>query len=367
MKNTILVPASVTYPKDIKPLTSLRFFAAISIVIFHYTHEIDVSHESIPGRLYTGVDFFFILSGFILAHCYIKDIENGKFSARDFYIKRFARIYPVHTLTLIAAGLVTVIYILLLQTVFYPNETKICFFSSLLMVHAWGIHSDTCFNNPSWSISAEWFAYLLFPLLAAKAMNMKPSSVVLYSGLSLLAFCVLFHFLGKPFTQLTAQGFLRILPTFFMGIGLYLLGRQYSLRHAGKTWIYASVTSLIFSVSVGLPDFVTVMLFAVLIFVIADNYRKGTPTILENKHLIYWGEVSFSIYMWHYVFHKAITTPVMMRALDGSKAFGTPYWIAALISLILTFIVSHLTYKYVERPSRAWITDSFIRKKGSKN
>ncbi len=353
-------PAQTPYPKDIRSLTSLRFFAALSIVIFHFTYEIDALREGLPGRFYTGVDFFFILSGFILTHSYIRAIEDGTFSARDFYIKRFARIYPVHIVTLILSALTTAATLTFWGVGFDSGDSWSCLTSSVLMLQAWGIHAKPCFNNPSWSISAEWFAYLLFPLLAAWALKKKPQAVMLLSSVAIILLCILFLYLGKPFTHLTAQGFIRIVPDFVLGIGLYLFGRKYELRKASAGTFYAVVGFMFLCFVLNIPDAVIVLIYALVIYVAAELSRQRVDTALEGAKLVFWGEASYAVYMLHHVIWEALPVPVMMRALDGSKVFDAPFWAACAVALVLTFILSKYTYLYLEKPARAWICRAFI-------
>src|SRR5690606_13913763 len=114
-----------------------------------------------------GVDAFFVLSGFILTHVYQSAFfESERVSGKDlfrFLKKRFARIYPLHFVTLIGA----IVFLNILRT-FTDSNVELRWdhvIPQLLLFHAWGGLDGISWNFPSWSISAEWFAYLLvFPL-----------------------------------------------------------------------------------------------------------------------------------------------------------------------------------------------------------
>src|SRR5688572_11994062 len=165
----MFVPADKPYPADIRSLTSLRFFAALAVVAFHYMRAFPAgagAAAALTAKGYLAVDFFFILSGFILAHVYLPAIEQDAFRARDFYAKRLARIYPVHFVT----AMVAVVMFAAAEKMEIPGRDFSFhdLFANLLLVHGWGVSDDLSLNKPSWSISAEWFAYLLFPLLAAR-------------------------------------------------------------------------------------------------------------------------------------------------------------------------------------------------------
>src|SRR5689334_3784923 len=90
---------------NLKPLTSLRFFAAFWVVLFHYWRHLDVGFTSpIVQRGYLGVEVFFTLSGFILCHVYLSSVDEGRFRYGSFLWNRLARIYPLHLAALTAMG-----------------------------------------------------------------------------------------------------------------------------------------------------------------------------------------------------------------------------------------------------------------------
>jgi peptidoglycan/LPS O-acetylase OafA/YrhL len=133
------------------PLTSLRFVAAAMIVVHH---GLPVARlPNVPVALGQGVSFFFVLSGFVLAYSYPRLANWGE--VRRFLIFRIARVWPAHAVTAIAA---VVIFSA-------PVDAKLI--ANLTMTHAW-IPSWPWFfsyNSVSWSISTEFFFYLLFPIL----------------------------------------------------------------------------------------------------------------------------------------------------------------------------------------------------------
>jgi peptidoglycan/LPS O-acetylase OafA/YrhL len=165
-------------PANLATLTSLRFFAALWVVLYHFLDQLPEWIADLLVPLHFGpraVDFFFILSGFILAHVYQPSIEAGRFSLRSFYVKRFARLYPVHLAML--ALVIGLFFAARLAGMEIHSAGKYDFsrlWMHLLAVHAWFPHGTNSFNIPSWSISAEFFAYLLFPLMAAAMLRIRP-------------------------------------------------------------------------------------------------------------------------------------------------------------------------------------------------
>src|SRR5262250_2089877 len=96
--------APFAYPQHIKPLTSLRFIAAFWVLLYHFKDHLglDLGRWGLVADGYLGVDLFFTLSGFILAHVYLTSLEGGRFGYAGFLKNRIARVYPMHLAALAA-------------------------------------------------------------------------------------------------------------------------------------------------------------------------------------------------------------------------------------------------------------------------
>ena len=174
-----LPPASAAgYPQVLHSLTSLRYLAAAWVVVFHFSNYFPRTalYEFKGARAgYLGVDFFFVLSGFILAHVYLAKIRDRRFDYWGFIVRRVARVYPMHVATLLLTIVLSLIGARLgwgfrvwdLGSWLHLPRAMVMrgLFDQLVLIHAWGATPGLMFNLPSWSISAEWFAYLAFPAL----------------------------------------------------------------------------------------------------------------------------------------------------------------------------------------------------------
>ena len=165
-------------------LTSFRGVAAIFVALYHC--QIMVPGFDIRGATnlftkgYLGVDFFFILSGFTLGYVYNKTFLT-QISYKKFILYRFARIWPVHFFTLILA-LILIISSQRWGESAQPLHNFKSFLAHTLMVHSWVLFDPASFNFASWSVSSEWFAYILFPVFLWFSKKMQfPGSRHWYS------------------------------------------------------------------------------------------------------------------------------------------------------------------------------------------
>lgn len=341
---------------NIRPLTSLRFFAALWVVLFHYWPKLDVGFTpAVVERGYLGVELFFVLSGFILCHVYLSAFGEGRFRYGDFLWNRLARVYPLHLATLagmialgVGAGLAGIaIDASILRWDALP--------ANLLLVQAWGFAPAAAFNHPSWSISAEWFAYLTFPAFAfaAWAMRTRPW---LYAGMTLAALAVLYPafeaLTGLRLTQATiAWGALRIVPCFALGCAMHALWRSgavRSLKSAALGALFSGAGVLAVAAS-GAPDVMAVAGFGGLILCLAGLAQHGS-TFASQAGFVYLGEISYSTYMicvpWKIIFVNAAAK--MLNLADEKLPW--PVWLVFLVAVVP---LSAASYHLIEKPARA--------------
>lgn len=353
----LLQPATADHQATIRCLTSLRFLAAFWVVALHYTGKMpnDLStYTSLfeQGRL--GVDFFFILSGFILTHVYRRDFERGRFNYGLFLQRRLARIYPLHlfsflvVLAYVAAGTLAGVSFHAADA-YALSEVP----PNLLLLHAWG-WGRMSWNYVSWSISAEWFAYLLFPLLTWLLLRVRlhPAAQVAVSLFLLLGLHALFmQMFGLGLTELVSIGIFRVLPEFLLGMALYQLSRRYDL--APRWAVPGTMVALLALLTVAhfaASDLVTVCLLGWLIFAAASLERLGRAYWLRDRRLIYLGEISFSLYMLH-----AIIFTVYFKALElalGEAGYATHAWWLGVPALVGCIVAAAIAYELVEVPAR---------------
>ena len=170
-------------PQDLPSLTSIRWFLALGVVLFHYQLNMlapDAAGWGLIERARLPVDVFFVLSGLVLAHVYSRQVEQGRYSHRRFLVARFARIYPAHIAMLAVIVVLAAVAIGLGQRLEPFDYGLDGLFAAALLIHAWfPITAGNEWNGPSWSLSAEWGAYLLFPAFAWAGLRFKHRPLIL--------------------------------------------------------------------------------------------------------------------------------------------------------------------------------------------
>lgn len=349
-------------PANIKPLTSLRFFAAMWVVLFHYWPHLAVAGAA-PGAVaampplvakgYLGVECFFVLSGFILCHVYLPPFEAGRFKYADFLWARIARIYPLHIATLLAMGAMAAGALAFGLTV-DPNVLSLAALpANLTMTQAWGLSPVAGWNHPSWSISAEWFAYLSFPAFAAATIAMRRWPGVAVAGaLALLA--VLYvgfeRITGLPLTKATiAWGALRIIPCFLLGCALFLAWRAGAAdRRKSLAGAAFFASGALLAAQFGAPDMITVSAFGGLIISLAQVSKAG-GRLGSHPIFVYLGEISYAVYMvcipWEVLF---VNLAVKTLHLE-SKQLPLPLWLIFVVSVVPMAAIAH---HLIEKPAR---------------
>lgn len=361
-------------------LTSLRFGAALYVLIFHYSgtffHLPPSSNAFSLG--YTGVTFFFILSGFVLGYSYFAaDFSDGR-TLRRYFIARFARIYPVYALALLASFPFFIADILRLRSPLQQILASAAFVVSPVALQSWIPGAACAWNCPGWSISTEFFFYLMFPMLiiATTGQPVRWLAVTLAFWMATVGLqtALWAHFNGglsllahadrdvQVFVADLIQYFpVSRLPEFALGVLLFLFWREHdrlrttvllpALSFFGAGAVLLSFSSEI--PEVFLHNGLTALVWVPLILATAN--MRGGP--LLRPLAVFLGQTSFALYLFHMPIAHAIQA-LDKRLLNGG--LGALPWAAAAAALTATLIFSAFVFRYVEDPARRRIVTSWI-------
>ncbi len=359
--------ASTQAKPAIASLTGIRALAAFLVLFLHADQNIPIgiAHTGVVSRGYLGVDLFFLLSGFILTYVYFDSM--GRPTRRKFVIfmwHRFIRLYPVHIAILVALVVVVLGSGQLGLNLRSPESFT---FSALpwqiLLIHAWGVTDQVSWNVPSWSISAEWFAYLCFPLVAAGLGRVTDPRVLLVIAVtSLGAAALVFSMAGWGLSGawIAPSALVRIAGSFICGAALCrysVLSRAIESRSAlNDATAMIALLAFLAGPSFGVPDFALIALLAV--FIAALAMSSGVTARLFSLAPVVWlGEISYSLYMVHFPVLRALSIVFKPERL---AAMGPMASIAAFAFAIGICVgVAAVFYYLVESPLRVRLRNTF--------
>ncbi len=341
-------------PEPITSLTTIRGYLACWVLLYHLSKElflllpatvvlapaIEAGHLAVPG--------FFVLSGYVLWINYESWFSDFQFQRTyRFLLHRFARLYPVHIVTLLATLAMviggSVSGIEFPKNLYSPGY----FFRNLLLIHTWVPHFHFNWNYPSWSISSEWFAYLCFPSICLLLHQIKETKAAFAAASVSALTIVLFAMFGKG---LLFREMLLVVPLFSMGccLGL-LLGHRASPVHRSYVpeCILLGVFCAPFLVGVNRLQIVEHLLLAGLVGSL--GWIKSSASIVWTNRLGKWiGDISYSLYMCHFLVIKVANQLVPLHSLSQSS-FSMRF-LTFVSYLIVIFGLSWTTYIVVERP-----------------
>lgn len=347
-------------------LDSWRGLAAMLVAYGHLNVSGELADFLLASRPGRFVDFFFVLSGFVIAHSSGERIASAPAEGWRFLIRRIARLWPLHAFVL---ALLVVHQLALLGAntagiVAEPRAFSEAFSLSwlpanLLLIQAWGIAPYNTWNEPAWSISTELAAYLCF---AGAAMVLRHRA---WLALSLLGVaCVAFAFV-RPEVMLSNVGLalIRCLGGFGIGVLTYKL---YTLR-PDRSWPAANlvewlVFALVFVAAVYMPRpyaSLLIPMYGLTVFVFAHELG-GVSKLLARRPFVFMGERSYSIYLVHAVIalglYSVASVLGLMAGAEGEGYIALPGIggdVLMVAFLVLTVVCSAITYRYIELPGQA--------------
>lgn len=344
-------------------LTAVRGLAALMVVAFHARgswHPIFEGGEGISMIVATGwmwVHFFFVLSGFVMMEAYGRDFA-GRVHARAYWrfiVTRFGRIYPLHLFTL---GVMATLFFLRAIEVVNPDGS---FAASLALTQGF-TYVPLVWNGPAWSISTEWYVYLIFPLLVPVAMRLPTRA--LRAIWVALALGVVFFFTHDGGGEDWPLGRLVLcLIEFLLGCATHRLIAGHAWPHVRRR----AAATLIFVMPIALLALprafdnawihaIVAVGFALSIGVLAAE-RTYVDDLLNGRLLQFLGLISYSIYLNHEILYSLARTAADAWLGRPHALHNLPtLWALALFPIYLAILigVSWATWRWIEEPLRAW-------------
>lgn len=345
--------ATAQLPEHIAALTGVRFLAAIWVALFHLREEISNLAPPLAGlgsRFGNGhhaVPFFFILSGFILSHSYFPRYRVAHHA--HFIFLRFARLWPVHVVTL---SILVAYHLATYRAAADAPSPYATLPAEIGMIRCWW-DKNLIWNYPAWSIHAEWFAYIfIFPLAffffgaEKRASRLAALTLLLIVGHSILPTPLL---PGKTFD---------IVLLFLAGSSLY----QLRVQLTSPRWALLAYAGLGLLAFANIRDHAGALLYLSFALIIMGlSYEGLMARFVSGKALVYGGTISYSLYMSHAIVQK-FAAELAKRIPETYPATRLAAGLLAIAGLVAA---AAALYHWVEAPGNAllrkWAARAFTR------
>lgn len=359
-------------------LDGLRGVAAIMVVWFHIFEAYATSHlDQQINHGYLAVDFFFILSGFVIGYAY--DDRWNKMKTGDFLKRRLIRLHPMVVIGAIIGG---IMFYTQGCSVWDVSEVTILalfvatFINALLIpatpgIEVRGLGEMYPLNGPSWSLFFEYIGNILYALFIRKFSTKVLALIVILAGCGLASFaifgpygdiCAGFQLTGTEFTA----GFLRLMFSFSAGLLLFRLFKPMKIK--GAFWICSLAVIAIMAVPRlggadhlwlnGLYDTICCLLiFPLLVYLGASGKTTDKVTTKVCKFL---GEISYPLYMVHYPFIYLYYAWVKNNDLTFQESLP-----GALGVVVGSIALAYICLKFYDMPVRKYLTNRFLKPKSN--
>lgn len=350
---------------EIEALTGIRFFASLWVLLYHAGDlfvqplfpDIWPAYKSLFYGGGLGVDLFFVLSGFIIAYNYydefasfgLKSFDWKKY--RGFLFRRFARIYPVHLITLLTMLLVGGVAA---QGNFLLFGSALGFVKHIFLLHAF--IPPYGWNTVAWSISCEWLAYSLFPIYIFCSAFFKTRLSILVAMIIAYALAIFVAAIlatnGYGFTH-PSFGVIRVVVEFGAGVLIFKLSNNLPLFRLSKWMRVIGVPLLLVLVFLSshlLVSFLWMIPFFFLLVYLIATGQFFLNTFLSRGWVKYGGRISYSLYMVHgMIMLMFLKLAPLESFIETSAIYRLGYIVAYLL---VTMLVTIFIYHFVEEPAR---------------
>lgn len=350
---------STTYRPDID---GLRALAILSVVIYH----------AFPGSLsggFSGVDIFFVISGYLIFSIILKGLQTNTFSFTEFYAHRIKRIFPALSIVVLSTYLFG-------WTVLFPDEFRLLgkhvfagmgFYENFLLRSESGYFDVSSETKPLmhlWSLAIEEQFYLLFPLIAWLGWRMRVNLLIIVVILTAISFSLNITGINKNIVKTFFMPQTRVWELLSGAILAYFVVRQHSKNNPlnfGLPLIieqqldtlknissFLGISLIIFNFILLKETYLfpgwwaLVSVLGAVLIILAGPSSWVNRTLLANKPMIFIGVLSYPLYLWHWpvLTFSRILQPEAPAILSGT------------VCIIISLLLSWLTYRLVEKPIR---------------
>jgi peptidoglycan/LPS O-acetylase OafA/YrhL len=358
-------------------LDGLRGVAAVMVVIFHFFETFTGGNhlKQVMNHGYLAVDFFFVLSGFVIGYAY--DDRWGKMTVVGFFKRRLIRLHPMIIMGMVIGAIG---FYFSASPVVFPGIAQVPFWKLMIVmligftlipvplsmdIRGWAeMHP---LDGPAWSLFFEYIANILYGLFLRKFSKKLLAFFVFLAGAALIHLAV-----TSPNGDVIGGwslephqlriGFTRLLYPFFAGL---LLSRLVKPGKFSNAFLWCSLMIIVlFSVPRiggrehlwmnGIYDSLTIIfLFPLVVYLGASGEVKGK---FASKLCRFFGDISYPVYIIHYPLIYIFTAWVVDNHIPMKNA-----WPAGLLLLAASIAIAYASLKLYDIPVRKWLAAKFIK------
>lgn len=360
----------------------LRGLFSLLVVLAHVPAATVLRQSGLSATGDTLVDLFFVFSGFVIVAGYERRLLEGYGTGR-FLVERLGRIYPIHFVMLMVFIATEIAFATVLGSLGQPGRVPFegdkaveAIFTHLTLSHAWNVHDIPTWNFPTWSLSTEWAAYIVFAIALLVLRRRFTTAAVVGIGVSVV---VLLTIAPNGMQSYHDYGVFRSILGFSAGALAYrafdaLHRRQAFCRISRPVFTALEIAGLAglfgLQVAFGATDFAVALPLVFTLPMIVFAYGRGhVSALMCSRPLVYLGMISLSIYVVHvWIIMRAGNVAALAERLTGIDLVtyvadgGARHLelalpplasnLLALAILAIVVLVSHVTYRYVELPGQ---------------
>ena len=372
-------------PLRFRALDGWRGLCALLVAAHHLEVHGFLYWQPLVRNAWLFVDFFFVLSGFVMAHAYGEKLSQGV-GFRAFVIRRFGRLWPLHAAVLAALVAIEGAHLAIQHwhpiagehVAFTFSRSPFAILTNLFLVQALGFHPFDTWNGPAWSISVEFCTYLVFAAVCAMAPK-RPQRMLASLVLALAAAALLASVSDYGMRETFHWALPRCIFGFFLGTLTYEAWRSGATKRLAGTgfeWV-ALILVLLFVTYVpghAALEYLAPPLFSFVVLVFAGDSGQFSH-LLAMRTPAALGRWSYSIYMVHtlilVVFFSVARVGELLfdvhwlnRLSNGEAAVATQSAVVALMLFVayLTAVIglAALTWRFIELPGQRFF-GNFVR------
>ncbi|HWU62791.1 MAG TPA: acyltransferase [Ensifer sp.] len=362
-------------------LDGWRGVLSLMVVLAHFPGNVVLQDTSFYYSGSAIIDIFFLFSGFVIVAHYEPKLASG-YGVKRFLIERLGRIYPIHFVMLMLFVLFELVLVyfgnragLVERQAFSGGNTIPSLFTNLLLIQSLDIHDMLTWNYPTWSLSTEWTAYILFALcMLAPIKRFLPFAIV-----GVIASPILLAILSEhPMLENYRYGLLRSTYGFAGGalifyVFYWIKTKKLDERVPMVVWnvleILATIATFALPAVLGYSRISVIIPAGYMVCLLIFALQKGVVSrIMSHPALVHLGVISLSIYVVHafvllrlvnvaealqkithlplidsQMFHGAMTKIIVLGPVGNN--------LLAVFSVMVIVFISHFSYKYIELPA----------------